>query len=154
MLEKKGVLVPESSWLSAGHRKTRGHWPEPVIHIPPSIWDESAGPGLPYIRHQGLEQLLYEGSKAVTVQHGEGSGGTSPICLCLTGRNEKDWAILFSTVPSDRVRGSGCIFKNLKFHLNIRKHFFCCEAGWRLERVAQKRLCSLSPWKYSKSKWT
>lgn len=39
---------------------------------------------------KGLEQLLYEGSKAVTVQHGEGSGGTSPICLCLTGRNEKD----------------------------------------------------------------
>lgn len=39
---------------------------------------------------KGLEQLLYEGSKAVTVQHGEGSGGTSPICLCLMGRNEKD----------------------------------------------------------------
>ncbi|KAK4822862.1 hypothetical protein QYF61_020713 [Mycteria americana] len=42
----------------------------------------------------------------------------------LTGDNEEKSARLFSVVPSDRTRGNEHRLTHMKFHLNVRKHFF------------------------------
>lgn len=50
---------------------------------------------------------------------------------CKTGE-----ARVFSVVPSDRRRVSGCKLKQWKFRLNVSKHFFYYEVGQALRQVA------------------
>jgi len=45
-------------------------------------------------------------------------------CKYLMGGCQEDGAILFSVVPSDRIRGNRHKLKPRKFQLNMRKNFF------------------------------
>lgn len=61
---------------------------------------------------------------------GEGSGGMGRILSMwintwICEGNEDKGSRLFSLVPSDRPRSNEQNLKHLKFHLNIRKQFYC-----------------------------
>lgn len=60
----------------------------------------------------------------------EGSGGIERISsMCINtwicGENEDEGSRLFSLMPTERPRSNGQNMKLLKFHLNVRKQFYC-----------------------------